>query len=769
MRCSLLLLLFFASLAIGLACGGDDTRRPTTPEGWRNARAELNRTVWADDRLADEYEETLIVLWDDLLRAERSGQAGGKAEVLAGLDFETMRVGRPRKLEDLAHGIERFEFAEPARELSRSAWAEWIAELRRRRLRLVQSEWQHAHFWPPSGDTPARSQVEVVLHLLGASPERRLVVEGFVDVEWSTERDDEQRPIPKTIDTLGLRMSKRAGPAAFERLHTHQQPRKAGGLSPLLPVLVYDLDGDGLSEIVLVQGARVLWNKGGGKFRQAPLLRDAGSASETRLTETGVIADLNGDRYPDLLSTRARGDLVVYFGDERGWFTGPPQASPRFETALRAPASIALGDVDGDGDLDAWVAQYRQPYIGGQMPTPYYDANDGHPSYLLLNDGAGTFSDATEAAGLTEKRFRRTYASSFVDLDHDRDLDLLVISDFAGIDLYHNDGRGHFSDANDTVRGDRHLFGMSASFADYDLDGRLDFFVAGMASTAARRLEGLGLGRSERPEMQRHRARMAFGNRMYLARDDGWHEPEFAAEVARTGWTWGTTAFDFDNDGDRDLFAANGHVSGQSVRDFCTNFWRHDIYDGRSEADEGLGLLFQENLKPVASGRESWQGHQKNHLLMNLGGRGFTNVAFLMGVADAFDSRSAVAEDLDLDGRVDLVVLEDHGLQGQRLHIYRNRLETGHHWIGVQLREQGRGISPLGAEVVVRTQKRAHVAQVMTGESVMAQHSTTLHFGLGAEESVEAIEVRWPGGAHRTLRAPAIDRYHFVDARADDD
>ncbi len=65
-----------------------------------------------------------------------------------------------------------------------------------------------------------------------------------------------------------------------------------------------------------------------------------------------------------------------------------------------------------------------------------------------------------------------------MDLDEDEDLDLLVVSDFAGIDLYHNDGSGRFDDANDSIRSDRHLFGMSASFADYDLDGRLDFFVA---------------------------------------------------------------------------------------------------------------------------------------------------------------------------------------------------------------------------------------------------------------------------------------------------
>jgi hypothetical protein len=301
---------------------------------------------------------------------------------------------------------------------------------------------------------------------------------------------------------------------------------------------------------------------------------------------------------------------------------------------------------------------------------------------------------------------------------------------------------------------------MSASFADYDLDGQLDFFVAGMASTTARRLEAMGLRRADVGEDRDMRMRMAFGNRMYLASDTGWREPEFSAQVARTGWTWGTTAFDFDNDGAPDLFVANGHKSGESTADYCTNFWTHDIYDGSSEPDPALGSLFDEISGGLQRGEESWDGHQKNHLLMNRGGREFVDVAFLLGVADEFDSRSALSADLDLDGRVDLVVVEDHGADGQRLHIYRNQLETDHHWIGVRLRERPDGPSPVGASVTVRTADRAHVAQVVTGETLMGQHSTTLHFGLGDESQVESIEIRWVGGARHVIRDPQIDRYH---------
>jgi hypothetical protein len=169
-------------------------------------------------------------------------------------------------------------------------------------------------------------------------------------------------------------------------------------------------------------------------------------------------------------------------------------------------------------------------------------------------------------------------------------------------------------------------------------------------------------------------------------------------------------------------------------------------------------------MKALRSGAESWNGHQKNQLMMNLDGSGFVDIAFLMGVADAFDSRSALSGDLDLDGRVDLVIVEDHGLKGQRLHIYRNRLETGNHWIGIRLLEEGSGISPVGAFVAVHTAEQTHVGRIVTGETLLGQHPTTLHFGLGPSTRVESIEVRWPNGMTRILRDPEIDRYHRIEA-----
>ncbi|MBW2540640.1 MAG: CRTAC1 family protein [Deltaproteobacteria bacterium] len=749
-------------LAILTACSEDPHARPKTLDDWIAHHERLEQTVWADEFLAQKYEKTLVALWDALLRADRKGKPETKPEILKSVGFDSLTIGTLKRIETLDHDIGVFAPRPPHTALTHDDWGELVDKLSATGYRLVQSEWHHVRFTPPGDDAPARSQIEIALHLTHGIDTRRIIVEGELAVAWSDRFDERGNVLAAEIDATGLRVFARPGPAPFEEALRFERPIR-DGLSGIHPVLIYDLNQDGLLDVIMVGAVRILWNRGEGRFRKAPLVEHP-----YKLTETGVIADMNGDSHPDLLSTRARGDLVLYLGNAEGQFPDEPVVTPRFEQPLRGPSSLTVGDIDGDGDLDVWLAQYKPPYQGGQMPFPYYDANDGYPAYLLLNDGEGNFSFATAAAGLEAKRFRRTYASSFFDLDDDGDLDLLVISDFAGIDLYHNDGSGHFADANDTIRADRHLFGMSAALADYDLDGRLDFFVAGMASATARRLEAMKLGRPERPDMQDMRMRMAFGNRMYLSSDEGWREPAFSDQVARTGWTWGTTAFDFDNDRDPDLFAANGHISGTSTKDFCVSFWCHDIYDGISEPNEALGLLMRKRMSVLESGAESWDGHQKNRLLMNLAGGGFVNVAFLMGVADTFDSRSAVSADLDLDGRVDLVVVEDHGLSGQRLHIYRNRLETGNHWIGISLREEGSGISPVGASVVVHTAEQTHVGRIATGETVLGQHPTTLHFGLGSSTRVESIEVRWVNGMTRSIRNPEIDRYHQIEAPGTD-
>ena len=132
------------------------------------------------------------------------------------------------------------------------------------------------------------------------------------------------------------------------------------------------------------------------------------------------------------------------------------------------------------------------------------------------------------------------------------------------------------------------------------------------------------------------------------------------------------------------------------------------------------------------------------------------------------DSRDVVTDDLDGDGRVDLLVttFEAWPEEKQTLRVYKNTLEDGGNWIGFRLREQGGGVSPAGARVTLRYAGRTTVRQIVTGDSYRSQHANTAHFGLGKAERVDSAEIRWAGGRTLTLREPAVNRYHEIRAPA---
>ena len=182
--------------------------------------------------------------------------------------------------------------------------------------------------------------------------------------------------------------------------------------------------------------------------------------------QSAAIADFNGDGRVDLLCADPRRHPQLFLADRNGRFEDVPKEIDAVDPVKEFSTSITVGDVNADGHLDVWLSQYKRPYHEGQMPTPYYDANDGYPAYRLINDGHGNFVDRTVVSGLGVKRLRRTYSSSLADLDGDSDLDLVVVSDFAGLDIYQNDGQGRFHNVTTELVDEPHNFGMSHAIAD---------------------------------------------------------------------------------------------------------------------------------------------------------------------------------------------------------------------------------------------------------------------------------------------------------------
>ena len=706
---------------------------------------QFNHNVWRPELIGQEYATIIESLWNQLRISE------SPFEVLLSVPFNQLTLSPFEASQSLPHNITIQSMGGPSEILSR--------EDRRTRFQfldafhLEQSEWRHERFWPSLDGAP-QSSFSFKLHILRASPERRYILRGTVQIKWR----DAAVANSKGIDTVAVTRAEllsREGPPPFGHVIPADvtPARDAFVFEPNLQL--NDLDQNGLADIILSRINRVYWNQGGGQFKQSPLCD-----FPAPFLHNGLFEDFNGDGYTDFLAIQAD-KLALFIGTPEGKFPTPAITTPIGEGQLKNPFMMTAADIDSDQDLDLWLAQYKSPYQNGQMPTPVYDANDGHPSYLLINNGSGQFVDGTKTAGLDAKRFRRTYSASFVDYDSDHDQDLIVVSDFSGLDIHENQGNGTFIDVTERLVKHRHAFGMAHAFGDFDQNGHVDILMIGMNAPTAARLDHLGLSVPQRPDYAAMRSSMTTGNRLLFQKKGQWVETAVSPDVARTGWSWGVAPGDFDNDGDEDIYIVNGHITSASVSDYEKDFWLYDIYLGNSTENEELSDFFDQKQTRHRDSGASFGGNEMNQFFLNLGQEGFVEVAYLMGLSLGIDCRNLVCEDLDGDGKIEWLTstFETWPKPKQALHLFPNFVEASGNWIGVHL-AGAPGVSIAGTIVKLRTAQRVQSRYLVNGDSYRSQSANSVHFGIGSEQHIEALSIQWPNGKVTVLEAPKINTYH---------
>jgi hypothetical protein len=538
------------------------------------------------------------------------------------------------------------------------------------------------------------------------------------------------RPFVDVAARSGIKF--RNYPPVFDPKIRHVNALWANFISP---AAVGDFDGDGRDDILFLasrpgQANALYRNRGGMSFEDVTKgsgleqLNDADNACTVALW-----FDYDNDGRLDLFVGRF-GRSLLFHNRGGGTFEDVTAASGLGRARRNVMAAVAF-DYDNNGTLDLLVggffaddADLFDLKTTRILPNDGHRADNGGSKALFRNDGRGVFMDVTAEAGISDTGF--TTALGHADYDNDGWQDFYVANDFGTDRLFRNRGDGTFEDVTANAIGFDRKKGMNVDFGDYNNDGLLDLYVTNITEPWFRECNMLWLNT---------------GDRMFV-------DVSQETRTCDTGWGWGAKFFDEDNDGLLDLYVANGFITGSAEG------YEADVEHWQSATDRNRALdLSDASLWPAVGGK-SFAGHERNCLFRNLGDHVFRNVAAEMSADDMRDGRGVAVADFDDDGAVDVLVTNSNAPPA----LYRNTPAPGRHWIEFKLTGTRSNRFAVGARVRVVSGQRSQIREVNCGNGYQSQSTFRLHFGLGAAQQVDLVEVRWPGGVVETLKDVAADQ-----------
>ncbi|MGA2653956.1 MAG: CRTAC1 family protein [Terracidiphilus sp.] len=552
--------------------------------------------------------------------------------------------------------------------------------------------------------------------------------------------DSEHRPITaggfvKDGPVIFKDISQQSGLATWHhKMGTPQKPyilETIGSGACLL-----DYDRDGWLDIFLVNGSTYEALDGKAEAPHAALFHNNHDGTFTNVASiAGVtndrwgfgcaVGDYDNDGWPDIYVGNY-GKNRLYHNNHDGTFTDMAEAAG--VTLGNWSTGPSFGDYDGDGRLDLFVPGYihwdmgKMPLAGSQA-VGYANCSfrgaqtmcgprglQGEPDHLFHNNGDGTFTDVSVKAGVEDKRRYYGFSSTFVDIDNDGKVDLLVTDDSSPNYLYLNKGDGTFQDASfysgfALNQDARETAAMGLAVGDYANNGKLDLYTTTFSDDykTLYRNDGDGNFVDITPQMG-------------------------IAEATYPFLSWGTQFFDYDNDGWKDLMFVSGHVYPQvDQHDWGTSFAERP-------------LLF----------------HNLDH------GKKFEVMPPVLGtgLADVIPARGAAFGDLFNDGKIDVVInCLDHTPV-----LLKNVNDDHNHWVGLML--IGGPKSPrdaVGSTVYLTAGGVRQRGDVMSGGSFESSNDFRLHYGLGTATVVDKVEISWSDGNKETYTLPGVDRYYAIE------
>ena len=577
------------------------------------------------------------------------------------------------------------------------------------------------------------------------------------------DKGESNGPIFNLVKDSGLDFVNRLTPTTKFSTFDYQYYQNGGG------VAVADFNNDGLKDVFFtsnLESDKLYLNKGNLKFEDITTSARV-SGFEHNITNSwstgATICDVNQDGYMDIYVCKSghfKSGLVtqnlLYVNNRDLTFT---EKADQYGLGDQGHSTQAVFfDYDKDLDLDLFVMNHGSVF-GDEITKRDRNISDQFlkaQSSKLYQNVNGKFKDVTESAGLLNFNFGLGLVAS--DLDGDDDIDIFVASDFSKPDcMYLNNGDGTFTDKIKENTGHLSFYSMGCDAADVNNDGLLDISVVDMAP--ANNFRSKTLMPSMSTENFNYFVKTLdypyqyMFNAFHLNQGKGqFSEIAKLAGVHKTDWSWAVLLADLDNDGLKDMFVSNGYKYNKMENDFSISFKEMMAkYNGNVPLEVKAEWI---NKPPSYK--------LKNYAFKNVNGLQFEKISSKWGLKEKTYSNGAAYADLDNDGDLDIVLnnIDDKAF------LYENKsANMGQNYLQVHLQAGKRDnlALTLNAKVWVMANGSKQYQEFSIVRGYQSTMDNIIHFGLGANDSVDEVKVQWSDGRISTITSPKINTRLVVD------
>lgn len=525
-----------------------------------------------------------------------------------------------------------------------------------------------------------------------------------------------------------------------------------------------DIDNDGFDDLYVCQPAglpnRLFRNRDDGTFED---ITEKSGLGVLENTACALFADFDNDGRQDVIVVRANGPLL-FLNQGEGRFEQRPDAFKFTNPPQGTFTGAAVGDYDRDGWLDIYFCLYSFYQGTGQYkyPSPYHDAENGPPNFLMRNNRDGTFADVTAQSGLDKNNTRYSFCCAWGDYNDDSWPDLYVVNDFGRKNLYRNNGNGTFTDVAPDLALEDVGAGMSVSWLDANTDGAQDLYVANMWTAAGIRVSMLdAFKKDSAPNIRAMYQKHAMGNSLLQNRGAKFDDNTQKSGTGVGRWSWTSDAFDFDHDGYDDLYVVNGMVSGPKRYDLNSFFWRQVVANSPDQAGSSHDYEQGWNaINELIRSDETWSGYERNVFYVNNRDGTFSDLSAVVGLDFPEDGRSFALADFDHDGRQEILLKNRNAPQ---VRLLKNELKDLPLAISFRLKGTKSNRDAVGAKVTIRTSSGQQTKMLQAGSGFLCQHSKDVFFGLGDSTGSVSVSIRWPSGLVQELHDLPPNHRIWVD------